>query len=239
MAAIYLVRHGQASFGKANYDKLSDKGEKQAEILGEFWQDTPLSNNIYRGNLLRHRQTLENFYVGHQSTHPEITIEHGFNEFNHMQVLERFDEKWQDPYFMESIDLTNQDANKIFQQEFSDAMRRWVNGEHHDYDESWIEFKARCVNALADAIEKSLASSKEQRSNPEQGDIYIFTSGGAIAVLVQHVLGLTDDMALKLNQRIRNASVTKLLYSQDKLSLDYFNHFSFLSQRGEQWVTYR
>ncbi|KCX77757.1 hypothetical protein J532_4387, partial [Acinetobacter baumannii 940793] len=27
MTTIYLVRHGQASFGKSNYDELSENGE--------------------------------------------------------------------------------------------------------------------------------------------------------------------------------------------------------------------
>jgi phosphohistidine phosphatase SixA len=30
MAQLYLVRHGQASFGAADYDKLSDIGHKQS-----------------------------------------------------------------------------------------------------------------------------------------------------------------------------------------------------------------
>lgn len=33
MATIYLIRHGQASFGAENYDKLSPLGERQASIL--------------------------------------------------------------------------------------------------------------------------------------------------------------------------------------------------------------
>ncbi|MFT5334978.1 MAG: broad specificity phosphatase PhoE, partial [Halioglobus sp.] len=32
MASIYVIRHGQASFGAANYDKLSDLGCRQAEV---------------------------------------------------------------------------------------------------------------------------------------------------------------------------------------------------------------
>ena len=34
MATIYLVRHGQASFGKENYDQLSPRGWEQGRILG-------------------------------------------------------------------------------------------------------------------------------------------------------------------------------------------------------------
>ena len=36
MTTIYLIRHGQASFGAANYDQLSNKGEQQATLLGSI-----------------------------------------------------------------------------------------------------------------------------------------------------------------------------------------------------------
>jgi broad specificity phosphatase PhoE len=36
MASIYLIRHGQASFGSANYDQLSTLGQRQADVTGEF-----------------------------------------------------------------------------------------------------------------------------------------------------------------------------------------------------------
>ncbi|MDE2077727.1 MAG: histidine phosphatase family protein, partial [Burkholderiales bacterium] len=35
MGAIYLIRHGQASFGASNYDQLSELGHQQARVLGE------------------------------------------------------------------------------------------------------------------------------------------------------------------------------------------------------------
>src|SRR3984893_14433603 len=37
MGLITLVRHGQASFLKEDYDKLSELGELQARTLGEYW----------------------------------------------------------------------------------------------------------------------------------------------------------------------------------------------------------
>lgn len=36
MSTIYLVRHGQASFGADSYDLLSAKGEQQAQVVGNF-----------------------------------------------------------------------------------------------------------------------------------------------------------------------------------------------------------
>ncbi|MCH1491392.1 MAG: histidine phosphatase family protein, partial [Luminiphilus sp.] len=32
MASIYLIRHGQASFGSDNYDQLSPVGQRQADV---------------------------------------------------------------------------------------------------------------------------------------------------------------------------------------------------------------
>ena len=37
MGLLTLVRHGQASFLQADYDKLSSLGELQARKLGEYW----------------------------------------------------------------------------------------------------------------------------------------------------------------------------------------------------------
>ena len=36
MGTLYLVRHGQASFGADDYDRLSDLGARQSERLGQY-----------------------------------------------------------------------------------------------------------------------------------------------------------------------------------------------------------
>jgi broad specificity phosphatase PhoE len=43
MASIYLIRHGQASFGAQDYDKLSELGRRQATLTGEYLRDTGAS----------------------------------------------------------------------------------------------------------------------------------------------------------------------------------------------------
>ena len=40
MTQILLVRHGQASFGADDYDKLNGIGERQAAVLGTFLRST-------------------------------------------------------------------------------------------------------------------------------------------------------------------------------------------------------
>src|SRR5262249_38748750 len=60
MAAIYLVRHGQASFGAADYDCLSPLGEKQAARLGAALKlRVPSLKAAWCGGMKRHRQTAE------------------------------------------------------------------------------------------------------------------------------------------------------------------------------------
>ena len=60
MTTIFLIRHGQASFGADDYDNLSPIGEAQSRVLGEaLSRRIPAEADIhaYAGNLRRHAQT--------------------------------------------------------------------------------------------------------------------------------------------------------------------------------------
>ncbi len=65
MGKLYLVRHGQASFGAADYDNLSDLGRQQSQRLGEYWRSKGQTfDAILVGTLNRHAQTLESILEG-------------------------------------------------------------------------------------------------------------------------------------------------------------------------------
>ena len=60
MASIYVIRHGQASFGAANYDKLSELGCRQAEVLGHYLRECNIHfDAVYSGDLQRQQKALE------------------------------------------------------------------------------------------------------------------------------------------------------------------------------------
>ena len=146
MAAIYLIRHGQASFDKADYDHLSKTGFKQAEILGKYWHTLPHPppDKIYRGDMLRHQQTMDNFMSAYAGNMPPACpiIHSGFNEFDHVEVLKRHHQNW-----------SSLSTLAEFENLFVTAFRRWQSGEHDsDYTESWPQFKQRCVTALQQLI---------------------------------------------------------------------------------------
>jgi broad specificity phosphatase PhoE len=242
MAAIYLIRHGQASFGKADYDQLSDKGMQQAKILGQHWQSLTTPDKFYSGDLLRHDQTLKCFTVGHQSTNTPTVIHSGFNEFDHVDILSCYNEKWHN-FAQMSTDIQELSMpNKTLQKEFSQALQRWMSGEYDkEYKESWSQFKVRCVRALQNVIQQELANNRKAKANKAKPtkDILVFTSGGTISVIIQHILQLKDEQAFQLNQQLRNTSVSKLLFSDDNLSVDYFNNYGHLELAGADWMTFR
>ena len=244
MASIYLIRHGQASFGSADYDQLSEKGSKQAVIFGQFWRSSVVPHKFYSGDLLRHGQTLKGFTEGYQGQETPMIIHSGFNEFDHVDILTNYNKEWKNFAAMSAAVNKLNDPNKTFQKEFANALNRWVSGDFDsEYQESWSKFKRRCIRALQDIIKQELANSRKFVNNLSETktskNILVFTSGGTISAIVQHILQLSDHHALQINQQSRNTSVTKLLFSEDMLSVDYLNNYNHLEQAGDNWITFR
>lgn len=229
MATIYLVRHGQASFGKENYDQLSPRGWEQGKILGRWLADKVTPGAIFGGNLQRHRETVESITTGYGSTLPDMQVLEGLNEFDHVQVVERFRPEWADKQVMARDLGSFPKPAKAFQQAFEQAVARWVSGEHdHDYAESWQDFRAR-VNAALDQLV----------GMADGADIIVSTSGGPIAVIAQQLLELSDRKALEMNSVIANTSVSRILYSGPRRSLAVFNNYSHLEAEDPALVTFR
>jgi broad specificity phosphatase PhoE len=53
--------------------------------------------------------------------------------------------------------------------------------------------------------------------------VVVFTSGGVIGCSLQQALGVSDAMALELNWRVRNSSLTEFMFTPDRFTLDSFN----------------
>ena len=65
MGTLYLVRHGQASFGADDYDQLSPLGLQQAQRLGAHWlAHGQRFDTVLMGTLRRHAQTLDGIAQG-------------------------------------------------------------------------------------------------------------------------------------------------------------------------------
>ena len=72
MGTLYLVRHGQASFGADDYDQLSDLGRRQSVRLGEYFAERGIRfDALLAGTLRRQQQTLAGILegLGHAGDH--------------------------------------------------------------------------------------------------------------------------------------------------------------------------
>ncbi|MGZ7244367.1 histidine phosphatase family protein, partial [Streptococcus pyogenes] len=66
MGNLYLVRHGQASFGAADYDQLSELGHQQCRHLGAYWRECGQHfDAVFTGTLRRHAQSLAGIAEGY------------------------------------------------------------------------------------------------------------------------------------------------------------------------------
>jgi broad specificity phosphatase PhoE len=231
MTRLYLVRHGQASFGAGHYDRLSPLGERQSRLLGQHLQRTAFRANAWlSGTLERQRKTLVGMLQGLEA--PPFTDSHpGFNEYDHEAILGAYL-----PRVMEELGLSPDQRivlfsdTRQFQLAFARVMQHWVDGSPHERApfETWEAFQAR----LRESLER-LARSGHER-------IVVVTSGGPIAFAVQAALGLTPEKAFALNWAIYNASVTELRLRRGTLMLSGFNGVAHLELAGDpSLLTYR
>lgn len=205
MGEIYLVRHGQASFGTDDYDRLSAVGVEQARRLGNWFRMRGLTfDRVVIGSLLRHRQTLE--ATGYAGLEPEILP--GLNEYHFHALVECHLEQCPvEP----PLDL--KDA-RVFYRQLRLTLGAWADGtlRHPRLPESWSDFESRIR-----------ASLRAMAGQPDAQRVLAISSGGAISALVREVLGLTVDQMITMNLQMANTGITRLMFKGDKVRLQSWN----------------
>ncbi|MEK8033126.1 histidine phosphatase family protein [Ideonella sp. DXS29W] len=221
MGTLYLVRHGQASFGSHDYDRLSELGHRQCRALGEHFRSMNLRfASVLTGTLRRHRETYEGIAEGlGQSPAPEVCA--GLDEYNPEAIVRA----------VYSGELPKPDSPEAVRQHFRllrEGLVAWMQGQAVPAGmPSFADFSAGVAGALARAREQA------------DEDVLIVSSGGPISVAVGQVLGLQPEAVVELNLRIRNSAVTEFVANPKRHSLLSFNGLPHL-HRPElaDWVTY-
>lgn len=239
MGRLFLIRHAQASFLSQNYDRLSDLGEKQARLLGEYWAKRNIGfDRACTGPGARHKNTASLardtcVHAGLQFPEPVVIPE--FDEYQGDEVLRR-----SLPYLLKSSDKIRElhrafeksngshERFRTFQKMFEAVIGMWVDGKISPGDvESWTEFSTRVNQGLTRLL-----------SAGHHGErVVIFTSGGPIALAVQRALLLTPQNTLQVSWMSQNCSVSEFLFSKDRFTLSTFNSFPHLDDPSLQ--TYR
>ncbi len=206
MGTLYLVRHGQASFGADDYDQLSELGHTQSVHLGEYFRRKGVRfEAVLTGTLRRHRQTWAGIREGYADALPEALERPGLNEYDAHAVIAA----------VHPQPLARPDTPELYRHHFRllrDGLRQWMAGVVSpagmpDYD----SFRAGVVDALDHARAHC------------SGDVLIVSSGGPISTAVGHVLGTSPEATIELNLRLRNSAITELHCNPKRCQLQTFN----------------
>jgi broad specificity phosphatase PhoE len=239
MAVIHLIRHGQASFGKKDYDQLSELGRRQAYALGNHLQRSraPL-DALLSGSMRRQRDTGTAMREVLGKRAPPDAVHEAFNEYDHVAVIRAYL-----PLFMERVGeprgITRADVlsdAKLFEFAFRFMLKAWMDNLPHEQESlgDWRDFCRGVGQGLSDAL----------AAHGPKAHIGIVTSGGAIAAALRAVLGLSNKRTLSMNWSIYNASVTQLYYGrsqrhEDALLLGFNNVAHLELAGGRELVTFR
>ncbi len=230
MGSLYLIRHGQASFGQTDYDALSSQGQEQARILGQALQQRGIRfHRALQGSMLRHQQTAR-LCLAEMSNAPPLQTDERWNEFDHQAIMKALHPDFEDAAKVQTFLKSSKDPARAFHKEFEKAMQRWMSGtQDEDYPETWQQFKQRCALAV-----QSLLMTADPSEN-----ILAFTSGGPISGLMGHCLELSDAAILRLNGAIVNASITRLPFKEHQLFVAFFNDYAHFERADTSLITHR
>ena len=221
MGNLYLVRHGQASFGAADYDNLSELGHRQSVRLGEYFAHKGLQfEAVMVGTLRRHAQTWAGIAKGAGLAHEALEWP-GLNEYDSAAVVQA----------IHPAPLPKADTPEMYRHHFRllrDGLTQWMNGV----------VSPQGMPNYPDFVE-GVTSALDHVRQRHTGNVLIVSSGGPISTAVGHVLGTTPETTIELNLRIRNASVTEFAYTPKRHMLVTYNTLPHLDDtQYEDWVTY-
>jgi len=211
MGEVYFVRHGQASYGAADYDKLSPLGHQQAEWLGSHLAATVDGfDRIVSGSLRRHRETLSGILksVEHGSTEEDARL----NEMSYFAM--------EQAYIRETGDQAPENRDEIAEF-FRRVLAAWESGAIDGAPEPYEQFRTRILAALT-----------EYASHGER--VLVVSSGGPIGIALAHVLGLDLHAMTDIILHTLNASYSRFLVHNQGLRLIQFNVISHLEQTDRQ-----
>lgn len=227
MPVVLLVRHGQASFGADDYDRLSEIGIAQSRLVGAELTVRGLRDPvIVHGTLRRQRDTatlaLEAVAAGPEEERlyvDEVRVDGRWDEYDHLDLLKRYVQ----PTALDDGDgapMTSREMQVLL----DSALLAWV--EHGD-DGGWPSFSGGAANALTELI----------ASLDDGQDAVAVTSGGVIAATCARLLGLPASGVVALNRVTANGGITKLIVGSSGTTLVTFNEHAHLEPSG--LVTYR
>jgi len=210
MAELILVRHGQASFGTEDYDRLSELGWRQSRWLGEYFAERHAAFDlVLRGSLRRHAETLAGIAEG-MGRPLEAAEDARLNEYDSHALLSAHLKGGPLP--------AGEDRREHFRI-LREAMYAWTEGRlGGNAHEPFREFRARVLAAL-----------REMRAGSARR-VLVVSSGGPISTILAEVLGMPQRGVVDLNLQTRNTGITELQAGASRIHCVSFNNVPHLDR---------
>ncbi|HET9123383.1 MAG TPA: histidine phosphatase family protein [Solirubrobacteraceae bacterium] len=215
MPLLVIVRHGQASFGSADYDVLSPVGRQQALQTAGALRDAGLeAAHIVTGSLRRQRGTADAIADAFGLS---PTIDERWNEYDADSVLAHHSESEQRLEHPEGP-AAMPSSPREFQRVLEGALEAWITaGADSPTSESWPAFNDRVRAALQEA------------GTAHSGTTVIVTSGGVIGALAVSLIGVDPISFPRLNRVTINCGITRVIIGSAGTTLVSFNEQGHLS----------
>lgn len=235
MSELILLRHGQASFGAASYDRLSEQGQAQIRRLRQHWQENGQRFDIiYSGTLLRQRQTAAELLPLLDSDSCAVIEDPALNEYDGDPLIQAYLRNHAlAEGFPEDLAWPVREE-RLFQRLFEAATSRWIRDELDPHDdapfESWQAFRERVHGFLDELMARHAGGAR----------VLLSTSGGVIAMSLQRVLQFPDEQVISTNWMVHNSAISRIKYGGGRLSLSQFNAVPHLEHPDHQhMLSYR
>ncbi|MGE0330497.1 MAG: histidine phosphatase family protein [Ramlibacter sp.] len=222
MGNLYIVRHGQASFGEDDYDKLSALGHKQSLRLGEYFAARGIAfDAVVTGTLRRHTETFAGIAQG-MGLQTDVLQWPGLNEYDSEAVIGAIH-----PHKLEKP--TSPEMYRHHFRLLRDGLSQWMAGV----------VSPRGMPSYSDFVSGITSALDHVRAQHHGKNVLIVSSGGPISTAVGHVLGTSAETTIELNLRIRNTSVTEFAFTPKRHMLVTYNNLPHLDEaQYKDWVTY-
>lgn len=222
---LLMVRHGQASFGKANYDELSDRGHLQAYQLGSWLADHQHRfSHVRIGGMHRHRQTLDGITKAYQERGlhlPVHDVDDGLNEFDHGSVFSAYMQQYADHAIAKAATTGETRATGAM---VHAALLAWVDDRLGDLPETWQGFGTRARQAA------------ERLHDVDSEETLVISSGGLISRIAQAALEIPDHRAVDLNISLRNSALSEFHARDRQWRLGMWNALPHLHNAKDMWT---
>lgn len=214
MALVFLVRHAQASFGTADYDRLSDLGRQQSRWLGEYFAERGTRfARVVAGTLKRQQQTAHEL-LGVLGIDPAVIQTHaGLDEYHGAPVYAAFT-GGADPVVQQKADYRG------YWQTFRQALQAWSEDKLVGVPETWSGFAQRVREALI-ASTAGLA---------RDDVVLVVSSGGSISRILVDITGARAQTAIEMNLQFRNTGFCELIANGDQFRVTSFNNIPHLER---------